>query len=107
MGNKALSVERIARTLNAATLRVLKGGVVQLDDVGGVIAFKKRMNKSGELVDTLEYSNDDEIALNFKLIQEAFGTAIDKVYYRQEVFNRCLKAVTLDKTHRRITAAER
>ena len=107
MGNKALSVERIARTLNAATLRVLKGGVVQLDDVGGVIAFKKRINKSGELVDTLEYSNDDEIALDFKLIQEAFGTAIDKVYYRQEVFNRCIKAVTLDKTHRRITAAER
>jgi transposase len=41
MGEKTLPAERIARALNAATCQVLKGGVIHLDDVGGVIAFQK------------------------------------------------------------------
>ena len=41
MGKEALSAERIARALNAATCRVLKGSVIHLDDVGGAIAFQK------------------------------------------------------------------
>lgn len=91
MGEKALSAERIARALNAATCHVLKGGIIHLDDVGGAIAFKKRLNRKGELVDTLEYSSEDEIALDYKLIQETFGTDFYNVYHRQEVFNKLLK----------------
>lgn len=91
MGKKALSTERIARALNAATCHVLKGGIIHLDDVGGAIAFKKILNKKGELVDTLEYSNEDEIALDFKLIQETFKTKLCNIYYRQEEFNKLLK----------------
>jgi len=93
MKNKALSAERIARALNAATCRVLKGGVVHLDDVGGVIAFEKTIDKHGKTVDTLEYSNEDEIALDFKQIQKTFGSAIDNVYLKQEVFNQILKKI--------------
>ena len=96
MGAAALSTERIVRTLNAATLRVSKNGIVQLDDVGGVLAFKKRLNKNGESVDTLEYSNEDEIALDFRIIQKIFGTKIENVFYRQEEFNRQLKTMSFN-----------
>jgi transposase len=95
MGGNALSAERVARALNAANCRVLKGGVVQLDDVGGAIAFKKRKDKHGKMVDTLEYSEEDEIALDYKAIQNLFGTDIYNVYYRQEVFNKVLKSIAV------------
>lgn len=95
MGNKALSAERIVSALSAATCRVAKGGVICLDDVGGAVAFKKRVNEKGESVDTLAYSNEDEIALDYKLIQDTFGTDIYNVYYRQEVFNKLLKSIVV------------
>jgi transposase len=95
MGDKAISAERIARALNAATCRIHKGGIVHLDDVGGAIAFKKRVNKKGKLVDTLEYSDEDEIALDYKLIQDLFGTDCYNVYFRQEEFNRFLKGIAV------------
>ncbi|MGB4018316.1 MAG: IS1634 family transposase, partial [Syntrophomonadaceae bacterium] len=69
MGGKALSAERIGRALGTATCRVLKGGIIHLDDVGGAIAFRKTRNKNGKLVDTLAFSDEDEIALDYKLIQ--------------------------------------
>ncbi|MDR1604338.1 MAG: hypothetical protein LBS10_06050 [Gracilibacteraceae bacterium] len=50
MGKGALSAERIATALGVATCRVLKGGIVMLDDVGGMIAFKKTADKHGKLV---------------------------------------------------------
>ena len=95
MGKNALSTERIARALNAATCQVLKGGIIHLDDVGGAIAFKKRINKKGELVDTLQYSNEDEISLDFNLIQQNFGTDFNNIYHRQEAFNKLLKSIVL------------
>ncbi|MDP2268233.1 MAG: IS1634 family transposase [Deltaproteobacteria bacterium] len=95
MGEKALSAERIARALNAATCRVLKGGIIHLDDVGGAIAFQKVRNKKGEIVDTLAYSDQDEIALDYKAIQDMFGTDFYNIYPRQEVFNKFLKKISL------------
>ncbi len=95
MGNNALSAERIARTLNAATCRVLKGGVILLDDVGGAIAFRKALNEKGEWVDTLEFSDEDEIALDFKLIQGTFGSDFNNIYLKQEFFNQCLKQIAV------------
>jgi len=95
MGTSALSAERIARALNAATCRVWKGGIVQLDDVGGAISFTKRRDKTGVLVDTLAYSNDDEIASDYKLIQDTFGADCYAVFHRLEVFNRFLKSIVV------------
>jgi transposase len=95
MGERALSAERIARALNAATCRVLKGGIVHLDDVGGAIAFKKRLGKNGKSVDTLEYSDEDEIALDYRLIQETFGTDFYNIYNRQERFGKFLRDIRL------------
>ena len=95
MGEKALSVERIARALDAATCQVLKGGIIHLDDVGGAIAFQKGRNKKGEIVDTLAYSDEDEIALDYKTIQDTFGTDFYNIYPRQEVFNKFLKNITV------------
>jgi hypothetical protein len=91
MGDKALSAERIARALGAATCKVLKGGIIQLDDVGGAIAFQKIPDKKGKLVDTLAFSDEDEIALDYKAIQNTFGTNFYNIYPRQEVFNKFLK----------------
>jgi len=95
MGKKALSTERIARALGAATCQVLKGGIIHLDDVGGAIAFQKVRNKKGEIVDTLAYSDEDEIALDYKAIQDTFGTDFYNIYPRQEVFNKFLKNITV------------
>jgi transposase len=94
MGKDALSAERLSSALNAATCQVLKGGIVHLDDVGGAIAFKKRRNREGEYVDTLEYTDEDEIALDYKAIQGTFGTDFYNIYPRQEVFNRFLKNIS-------------
>lgn len=95
MGEKALSAERIARALRAATCRLLKGGIIHLDDVGGVIAFQKVQNKNGEIVETLAYSDEDEISLDYKTIQDLFGTNFYNMYSRQEVFNKFLKKISL------------
>jgi len=93
MGKNALSAERISRALRAATCRLLKGGVILLDDVGGAIAFQKVPNKNGEMVDTLAYSNEDEIALDYKRIQASFGTDLYNIFLRQEVFNKSLASI--------------
>jgi len=95
MAKNALSAERIARALNAATCRVLKGGIVHLDDVGGAIAFQKKLNKEGKLVDTLAYSDQDEIALDYKRIQDTFGTSLYNIYCKQEAFNNFLNSIAV------------
>jgi len=95
MGKESISAERVARALNAATCRMLKGGIVHLDDVGGAVAFKKRKNKSGKLVDTLEYTDEDEIALDYKKIQALFGMSCFNVYLRQEAFEKILNAISV------------
>jgi transposase len=93
MGKNPLSTERIARTLSAATCEVLKGGIIHLHDVGGAVAFQTGLNSKGESVETLAYSNNDEIALDYKRIQDSFGTKFYDIYPRQEVFNKFLKSI--------------
>jgi len=77
---KVLSAERIARALGAATCQVLKGGIIHLDSVGGAIAFQKIRDKKGKLVDTLAFTNEDEIALDYKLIQDTYGADCYNIY---------------------------
>jgi transposase len=93
MGEDALSAERIARAMRAANCHLFKGGIIYLDDVGGAIAFKKTKDKNGKTVDTLEFSDEDEIALDYKVIQDTFGTELYNVYHRQEVFNKLFKDI--------------
>jgi transposase len=95
MGEHALSAERIARALNAANCHALKGGIIHLDDVGGAIAFKKRLNKQNKLVDTLKYSDEDEISLDYKRIADLFNTDCYTIYLRQEAFNKTLKNISI------------
>lgn len=95
MGEKTLSAERIARALGAATCRVLKGGIIHLDDVGGAITFQKIRDKKGKLVDALAFSEENEIALDYRLIQNTFGTDCYNIYLWQEMFNKFLKKITL------------
>lgn len=72
-----------------------KGGVIHLDDVGRMIAFKKTVIKKGETVDTPAYSDEDEIAMDYKRIQQTFGTDFNNIYPKQEVFNRFLRSISL------------
>ena len=95
MGQDALSVERLARALNAATCKVKRGGVVELDDVGGSMAFVRRTNKRGDLVDTLMFSDEDEIARDYRRVQKTFGTDFYEVETKQEAFSRFLKKIAL------------
>ena len=95
MGDNALSAERIARALNATVCHVFKGGVIHLDDVGGAVAFAKRVDKSGKIVDTLDFTNEDEIASDYRKIQALFGTNSYNIYLRQELFNRFLNSIAL------------
>ncbi|MDR2697424.1 MAG: hypothetical protein LBB40_02990 [Holophagales bacterium] len=69
--------------------------IVQLDDVGGAIAFKKAKNTKGEIADTLQFANEDQIVLDYKLIQETFGADFYNAYPEQEVFNRFLKNISV------------
>lgn len=46
-------------------------------------------------MDTLAYSDEDEIALDYKVIQDTFGTDFYNIYSRQEVFNKFLKNITV------------
>lgn len=94
MGKDVLSVERLARALNAANCKVKRGGMVDLDDVGGSTAFVKRKNKKGKMIDTLTFSDEDEIAQDYQLIQKTFKTDFYEVEVKQEAFSRFLKKIT-------------
>lgn len=95
MGKEALSVKRLAQALNNANCKIKRGGMVELDDVGGSIAFVKRKNKYGEEVDTLAFSDEDEIARDYQGIQKIFGTDFYEVEVKQEAFSRFLKKISL------------
>jgi len=95
LDENALSAERIARALNAATLKQFKNGTVLLDDIGGVIAFQKTINKDGKEVDTLAISTEDEIAEDYKILKDLFGIQNSSVVQRREDFNRFLKNIKL------------
>lgn len=95
MGKKALSVERMSAALTAANCKLKRGGLVELDDVGGSQAFVKRKNRKGELVDTLTFSDEDQVALDYQFIQKTFGTAFYDVLVKQEAFGRFLKKIAL------------
>ena len=94
MGVNAISAERISRALNAANCQIFRGNIVHLDDVGGALVFEKTTNKHGNIVDTLKFSDQDEIALDYKLIQKIFNSDIYNVYYRKEVFDKILKNIS-------------
>lgn len=93
MGKKALSVERLVKALNAANCKVKRGGLVNLDDVGGRLAFAKRKNKKGELVDTLAFTDEDAVALDYRQIQKTFGTNFYESEAKQEAFSRFLRKI--------------
>lgn len=101
MADCALPAKRIARALSAANCSCCQGGILHLHDVGGSLAFKKRIDAHGREVDTLAYSDKDEIAEDYKRIQEAFGTDFYYVYPRQEVFNKFLKNIAQSITKKR------
>ncbi len=93
MGGDAISIERIAAALRAANCRVLRGGIMHLTDVGGSLEFEKRIDRHGKEVDTLSFSDKDEIAVDYSKIQKTFNVDFYDAYPKQEEFNRFLKKI--------------
>lgn len=98
MGKERLSVERIAEALRGANCLLERGGYVRLLDVGGRIRYEEfREPKSGKLVPSLKFSNEDQISLDYRKIQETFGTNFYYAYAKQEDFKRFFKEMNLVK----------
>lgn len=96
MGKEALPPERLARALNAATCEKFTGGVMHLQEVGGIQDFEKRVDKNGNEISVLKLSeSNDELAYDYRLIQKYFHTDFYYVYPKQEVFNRFIKSIKL------------
>jgi len=97
MGTNRLSVERIAEALREANCLLERGGYVRLLDVGGKIRYEEiRDRKSEKLVAGLKFSNEDQVALDYRRIQETFGTNFYYAYAKQEDFKRFFKEMKLD-----------
>lgn len=89
MGEGRLSAGRIADALREANCLLERGGYVRLLDVGGRIKYQERYDKKKqEMVPTLKFSSEDQIALDYKKIQETFGTDFYYAYAKQEDFKR-------------------
>jgi len=98
MGKERLSVERIAEALRGANCLLERGGYVRLLDVGGKIQYKEIQDrKSGKLVPSLRFSNEDQVALDYRKIQETFGTGFYYAYAKQEDFKRFFNEMDLSK----------
>ena len=98
MGQDRLSVERIAEALRRANCLLERGGYVRLLDVGGKIRYEERLDrKSGKMVPGLKFSSEDQVALDYRRIQETFGTNFYYAYAKQEDFKRFFKEMELGK----------
>lgn len=98
MGEGRLSAERIADALRGANCLLERGGYVRLLDVGGRIKYQERYDKKKQKkVPALKFSSEDRIALDYKRIQETFGTDFYYAYAKQEDFKRFFKEMKLGK----------
>ena len=98
MGIERLSVDRIAEALRSANCLLERGGYVRLLDVGGKIRYEEIPDrKSGKLVPSLKFSSEDQVALDYRRIQETFGTNFYYAYAKQEDFKRFFKEMELGK----------
>lgn len=96
MGDKRLSVERIATCLREANCLIERGGYVRLLDVGGRIRYQEIWDKKkGKLVPSLKFSAEDQVAVDYKKIQETFGTDFYFAYAKQEDFKRFFSEMNL------------
>ena len=87
MGEKRMPAERIAEALREANCLIERGGYVRLLDVGGKIKYQERADKkTGKMVPTLAFSQEDQVAVDYRLIQETFGTKFYYAYSKQEAF---------------------
>lgn len=90
-----LTPERLADVLNAAVCQVDKGGIIRCPDVGGSLDFVKRELPTGEVVDTLQLSNTDRIAEDYKKLQKAFHVDFYKSKTKIEKFNKFLRSIDI------------
>lgn len=97
MGEKRLSAKRIADALREANCLLERGGYVRLLDVGGKIKYQEIYDeRKKKLVPTLQFSSQDQIALDYRAIQETFKTEFYFAYTKQEDFKRFFNDMRLE-----------
>jgi transposase len=96
MGGSAISTKRLATALKMATLKDRGAGILELDDVGGMIDFiEKKNKKTGKLVKTLKFSDKDQIVDDYAKIQKSFNTNLWNAAVRMEDFNKFLDNINI------------
>ena len=82
--------------LQEANCLIERGGYIRLLDMGGRIQYQEIWDKKkGKLVPGLKFSVEDQIAIDYKKIQEIFGTDFYFAYAKQEDFNRFFSEMDL------------
>lgn len=94
LGSEEISVNRIKHVLNACNCVLPNDQAVMIDEIGGILKFKERVNESGETVETLDYDEEhDEVREDYKQIQKVFGVEFDYAATTREGFNKYLKSI--------------
>jgi len=89
-----ISVNRIKKVLNSCTCVLPNDGVVLIDEVGGMLAFKEKVKANGEKVETLEYDETKDVIRNdYQQFQKAFEVTFDYAATTRETFNKYLKSI--------------
>lgn len=89
MGRKRISVERIAEALRSANCLKLGSGCVRLLNVGGKIKYKEVYNaRTRKVSPTLKLSDEDQVTLDYRLIQRVFNAELCYAYVKQEDLKR-------------------
>ena len=73
------------------------GGAILLDNSTSDLPMliRERENIEAKTAIARQHSNEDEIALGYKKIQQLFGTDCYNVFLRLEAFNKFLKNITV------------
>ncbi|MDO4330727.1 MAG: hypothetical protein Q4C66_15525 [Lachnospiraceae bacterium] len=62
------------------------------------VSYEERLDrKSGKMAPGLSFSSEDQVALDYRRIQETFGTNFYYAYAKQEDFKRFFKEIELGK----------
>lgn len=95
MNQDAVSAERIQRVLANCILDMPAKGVLHLQEVSGKVEFDNYIDEKGYRTYTTKETDDDEVALDFRLLLRTLNLEIDKAYIRQEVFNSKKKKIAI------------
>jgi transposase len=92
--NVVLSIDRIQRVLNAMNLQKMQTGILHLECVEGLLAFKEvHHEKDYTPITSVELTNDDQVRKDFLDICKVFDIHLDYSFVKQEKFRKEMKKI--------------